>query len=137
MRTLRHSDLVKASELAGEDFHFRAPLGRLWHLTSFEQILEAGAVGHRGWGGNGGGVVVFRWTGGFGGVGLGVDEGRGRCEAAPEFSGLDWFRFGFEPLLDLKDIWETTPDATKPPGSKPPVRGLSPGSEACFLFSGP
>ncbi|CAJ1389672.1 unnamed protein product [Effrenium voratum] len=41
MRTLRHSDLVKASELAGEDFHFRAPLGRLWHLTSFEQILEA------------------------------------------------------------------------------------------------
>ena len=40
--TVRHSDLVKQSELAAEDFQFRASLGKSWHLVSFEEVLESG-----------------------------------------------------------------------------------------------
>ena len=41
-QTVRHSDLVKEFETAQEEFFFRMPLGNLWHLSSFEEILESG-----------------------------------------------------------------------------------------------
>ncbi|CAK9085141.1 Protein Star [Durusdinium trenchii] len=40
--TIDFDDIRKQSEMAAEDFRFRLPLGRSWHLSSFEEILESG-----------------------------------------------------------------------------------------------
>ena len=42
LQTIRRSELVRESEILAEEFHFRLPLSRSWHITSFQEMLESG-----------------------------------------------------------------------------------------------